>query len=42
MRAEGGSMAAALLLLLASATAGARLGQLARRDSGDIFTLTGK
>ncbi|KOB69752.1 Uncharacterized protein OBRU01_16308 [Operophtera brumata] len=35
-------MATALLLLLATAAAGARLGPLARRDAGDIFTLTGE
>ncbi|XP_075981141.1 shavenoid isoform X2 [Anticarsia gemmatalis] len=32
-------MAATLLLLLATAAAGARLGELARRDTGDIFTI---
>ncbi|CAH0590297.1 unnamed protein product [Chrysodeixis includens] len=41
MAAAGGSMAATLLLLLASAAAGARLGELARRDTGDIFTISG-
>jgi hypothetical protein len=40
MQAAPGSMAAALLLLLATAT-GTRLGDLARRDSGDVFTLLG-
>ncbi|KAJ8717874.1 hypothetical protein PYW07_005804 [Mythimna separata] len=41
MAAAGGSMAATLLLVLATAAAGARLGELARRDTGDIFTITG-
>lgn len=39
-RAARGSMAATLLLLLATAAA-ARLGHLARRETGDIFTLQG-
>lgn len=34
-------MAATLLLLLATAATGARLGELARRDTGDIFTILG-
>ncbi|KAJ0174154.1 hypothetical protein K1T71_010300 [Dendrolimus kikuchii] len=34
-------MAGTLLLLLATAAAGARLGDLARRDTGDIFTIIG-
>ncbi|CAH0401265.1 unnamed protein product [Chilo suppressalis] len=41
MHAARDSMAAALLLLLATAT-GSRLGDLARRDTGDVFTLLGK
>ncbi|XP_021182168.3 uncharacterized protein Sha [Helicoverpa armigera] len=41
MAAAGGSMAATLLLLLSTAAAGARLGELERRDTGDIFTITG-
>lgn len=40
-RAAGGSMAGTLLLLLATAAAGARLGDLARRDTGDTFTIIG-
>lgn len=40
MAAAGGRMAATLLLLI-TAAAGARLGELARRDTGDIFTIIG-
>lgn len=42
MAAAGVSMAATLLLVLATAAAGARLGELARRETGDIFTITGQ
>ncbi|XP_035435628.2 uncharacterized protein LOC118266327 [Spodoptera frugiperda] len=44
MAAAGGRMAATLLLVVVvvctAAVTGARLGELARRDTGDIFTIT--
>lgn len=46
MAAAGGRMAATCLVVVlvvcTAAVTGARLGDLARRDTGDIFTITGE